>query len=99
MCAGGKTVDQPIDKDLKELVATGKAQGYLTYDQVNEYLPDEAVNPEKLDNLLVALEEVGIELVSEAPKDDFDSNPARRNGKARTPKEAEDDEPLPTAEQ
>ena len=55
------------DKDLQELVATGKTQGYLTYDQVNDYLPDEAVNPEKLDNLLIALEELGIELVNEAP--------------------------------
>jgi RNA polymerase primary sigma factor len=56
------------DQDLSELVATGKAQGYLTYDQVNEYLPDEAVNPDKLDSLLVALEEMGIELVEEAPE-------------------------------
>ena len=53
--------------DLQELVATGKTQGYLTYDQVNDYLPDEAVTPEKLDNLLIALEELGIELVNEPP--------------------------------
>ena len=53
--------------DLQELVATGKTQGYLTYDQVNDYLPDEAVTPEKLDNLLIALEELGIELVTDAP--------------------------------
>ena len=45
------------DKDLHELVARGKTQGYLTYDEVNDYLPDEAVNPEKLDNLLIALDE------------------------------------------
>ena len=55
------------DMDLQELVATGKTQGYLTYDQVNDYLPDEAVTPEKLDNLLIALEQLGIELVNEAP--------------------------------
>jgi RNA polymerase primary sigma factor len=55
------------DKDLQELIATGKSQGYLTYDQVNRYLPDEAVNPDKLDALLVALEDMGIELVDEAP--------------------------------
>jgi len=53
--------------DLQELVAKGKTQGYLTYDQVNDYLPDEAVNPEKLDSLLIALDELGIELVTEAP--------------------------------
>lgn len=61
------------DKDLTELVATGKSQGYLTYDQVNEYLPDEAVNPDKLDSLLIALEEQGIELVNEAPEPEVDT--------------------------
>ncbi|MGC3966320.1 MAG: sigma-70 family RNA polymerase sigma factor [Pirellulales bacterium] len=55
------------DQDLQLLIATGKTQGYLTYDQVNAYLPDEAVNPEKLDNLLIALEDMGIELVAEVP--------------------------------
>src|SRR5215471_17251963 len=58
-----------MDKDLQDLVATGKSQGYLTYDQVNAYLPDEAVNPEKLDNLLMALDEAGIELLTDAPED------------------------------
>jgi RNA polymerase primary sigma factor len=51
--------------DLAKLVALGKAQGYLTFDQVNEYLPDEAVDPEKIDSLLVALEEKGIEISDE----------------------------------
>ncbi len=55
------------DNDLSDLVITGKSQGYLTYDQVNAYLPDEAVNPEKLDSLLMALDEMGIELLNEAP--------------------------------
>jgi RNA polymerase primary sigma factor len=57
------------DKDLNELVAKGKSQGYLTYDEVNAYLPDEAVNPEKLDNLLMALDEAGIELLTDPPAD------------------------------
>src|SRR5437667_8520522 len=57
-----------VDLELHDLIAKGKAQGYLTYDEVNAYLPDEAVNPDKLDNLLVALEEQGIELLEEAPE-------------------------------
>jgi RNA polymerase primary sigma factor len=60
-----------FDKELQELVAKGKAQGYLTYDEVIKYLPDEAVDPEKLDNLLIALDEQGIGLVNEAPEPDF----------------------------
>jgi RNA polymerase primary sigma factor len=35
----------------------------LTYDQVSEYLPDEASSAEKLDELLVALERVGVEII------------------------------------
>ncbi len=60
-----------FDKDMQELVAKGKAQGYLTYDEVNDYLPDEEVDPYRLDNLLVSLEERGIDLVSEAPEGEF----------------------------
>ena len=53
--------------ELQKLIDKGQTQGYLTYDEVNSYLPDEDVNPEKLDNLLIALEERGIELVAEPP--------------------------------
>ncbi|MEN6459642.1 MAG: sigma-70 family RNA polymerase sigma factor [Thermoguttaceae bacterium] len=60
-----------FDKDFQELVARGKSQGYLTYDDVNDYLPDEEVNPEKLDNLLIALEEEGIDLVNHAPEPEY----------------------------
>jgi RNA polymerase primary sigma factor len=52
-----------MEKDLQTLVVKGKSQGYLTYDDVNGYLPDQDVTPEKLDNLLIALDEMGIELV------------------------------------
>jgi len=60
--------------DLGALIATGKAQGYLTFDQVNAYLPDEAVDPEKLDSLLVALEENGFNLVDTPPVEETDSS-------------------------
>src|SRR5438270_4124837 len=56
-----------MEKDLQTLVCRGKSQGYLTYDDVNAYLPDQDVTPEKLDNLLVALEDIGIELLDKAP--------------------------------
>jgi RNA polymerase primary sigma factor len=57
-----------VDADLTRLMALGTSLGYLTFDQVNEYLPDEAVDPEKIDALLVALEEKGIELVDRPPE-------------------------------
>lgn len=58
---------QHLATELQTLVSQGKSQGYLTYDEINAYLPDQDVTPEKLDNLLTALEDSGIELVDKAP--------------------------------
>ena len=79
------------DIDLEELVALGKSQGFLTYDQVNEYLPDEAVNPDKLDSLLVALDELGISLYNEPPEAEADAAP--RDGAEETIRFREDAAP------
>ncbi len=71
-----------FDKDLQELVFKGKAQGYLTYDEVNAYLPNEEVDAYKLDNLLIALDEQGIDLVTEAPEGAFYDVRLDQNGTA-----------------
>ena len=55
-----------LDQGLNQLIETGKQQGFLTFTQVNDYLPDEAVNPEKLDNLLESMDELGIEIVPDS---------------------------------
>jgi len=60
-----------LDKELEALVAKGKTQGYLTYDEVASYLPDQAVDPEKLDSLLIALDERRIELLDKPPEPAF----------------------------
>src|SRR4051794_26739176 len=62
----GEGLMEKIEDGLKPLLEQGKEKGYLTYGQVNDYLPDNAVNPEKLDQLLVLLEEEGIELIDES---------------------------------
>ena len=58
-----------IDKELQELIKLGRSQSYLTYDQINGYLPNEAINADKLDDLLIALEDRGIELVDQPPEE------------------------------
>jgi RNA polymerase primary sigma factor len=54
-----------VDTSIKKIIAKGKKRGYLTYEEMNEDLPDEAVSPDKLDSLLMTLDEVGIELIDE----------------------------------
>jgi len=55
-----------LDQGLNQLIETGKQQGFLTFTQVNNYLPDEAVTPEKLDNLLMSLDELGLQIVADS---------------------------------
>ena len=52
-----------LDENLSKVVQQAKDQGYLSYSQVNDYLPDEAANAEKLDDLLMCLEELGLQIV------------------------------------
>ena len=56
-----------INDDLKILITRGKAQGFLTYDEVSKHLPDETTGSEKLDALIAALEGSGIELCDQPP--------------------------------
>jgi RNA polymerase primary sigma factor len=57
---------EKIDDSLKALLESGKEKGFLTYDQVNDHLPDDDTNPEKIDQILILLEDQGIELIEES---------------------------------
>ena len=56
-----------IEQELGALIKKGAAKGYLTYAEVSSYLPDETVGAEKLDTLIAAVENAGIELCDVAP--------------------------------
>jgi RNA polymerase primary sigma factor len=70
-----------VDQNLSDLIAIGKKQGYLTFTQVNDYLPDEDVNPEKLDHLLMSLEELGIEIKNIVDPHAASGSPPQKNGR------------------
>ena len=65
---------EKVDEGLKSLIELGKQKGYLTYGQVSEYLPQDAVNPDKLDKLMQVFEENGIELIDESEAEDRESD-------------------------
>src|SRR5947209_17478988 len=56
------------------------SRGYLTYEEPNEKLPDEVVSLDKLDSLLMMIDEMGIRLIDETDIADFIAKP--RGGKA-----------------
>lgn len=68
--AKAKQPDSPLDKkaeeQVKALIEKGRQKGFLTYEEMNEDLPDEAITPASLDSLLMKLDELGISLIDEA---------------------------------
>jgi len=69
------TVESPSSADYRArlaegqitaLIEKGKKKGFLTYEEMNSNLPEEAVSPNRLDSLLMTLDEMGIHLLDEA---------------------------------
>ncbi|MEA3332863.1 MAG: RNA polymerase sigma factor region1.1 domain-containing protein, partial [Pseudomonadota bacterium] len=59
-----KAIDTIINSDdIKNLILRGKEKGFLSYAQINEVLPPEAVLPEKIDEMLMLFAEMGIDVV------------------------------------
>ncbi len=50
---------------LKVLMETGKEKGYVSYDEVNDLLPDDVTDGQELDDLLAELDSAGIDIISE----------------------------------
>ncbi len=53
---------------IKELIARGKLQGYLTYVEVNDHLPSEIVDPEQVEDIISMINDMGIEVLEEPPE-------------------------------
>jgi RNA polymerase primary sigma factor len=59
------------DKDLKEiqaLIHMGKQRGYVTYDEMNNFLPTHLISPDQLDDLMIMFSEMDIEVVNQVKK-------------------------------
>ncbi|OZB60098.1 MAG: RNA polymerase sigma factor RpoD [Lysobacterales bacterium 15-68-25] len=70
--------------EIKALISKGLEQGYLTYAEINDHLPDDIVDPEQIEDIMAVLKGVGIEVHDAAP----DADPLADNA----PGSANDDE-------
>jgi RNA polymerase primary sigma factor len=59
----------PIEQCVNELIDKSKSRGYLTWEELNEALPDEAISPEKLESVLNRIEQNDIEMIDEIEAD------------------------------
>ena len=70
--------------EIKQLITKGREQGYLTYAEVNDHLPDDIVDPEQIEDIIGMINGMGIEVHEIAPDTDLIS--------AEGPVGGEDDE-------
>ncbi|RMF71740.1 MAG: sigma-70 family RNA polymerase sigma factor, partial [Planctomycetota bacterium] len=75
------TVDiDPIEQCVNELIESGKKRGYLTWEELNETLPDEAISPEKLESVLNRIELSSIEMIDEIEAEKMRDGARKRTG-------------------
>ncbi len=55
---------------IKKLIAQGKEQGFLTFAEINDHLPDDIVDPEQIEDIIAMINDMGIEVHEFAPDAD-----------------------------
>src|SRR5439155_27271457 len=76
-------------KDLQGLVDLGREQGYLTFDQVNDFLPQDVASPGDLRAALESFEDMDIKVLDEVPTGEPTETEAEPEGKEEPEDEAE----------
>ena len=62
--------DSKHQSRLKQLIAKGKEQGYLTYSEVNDHLPEDISDPDQVEEIIQMINDMGIQVFEHAPDED-----------------------------
>jgi RNA polymerase primary sigma factor len=60
--------------NLKRLIDIGKDKGYITYEELNDELPDDVVSSETIDDLMMMFEELDVMVIDEASKEQIEKS-------------------------
>jgi RNA polymerase primary sigma factor len=90
------------ERKKRELITIGRAKGFLTYDEVNDHMPESIVSSDQIDDWLSTLGGEGIEIVDSASQvrvtekaggpDTEEARPAPEPARASEPEEEEEDD-------
>jgi RNA polymerase primary sigma factor len=64
--ASPDATQKTIEDKIKLIIEKAKKKGYITYEEMNNELPDESISPARLENLIMTLDEMGISLLDES---------------------------------
>ncbi|MEK9947072.1 MAG: RNA polymerase sigma factor RpoD [Alphaproteobacteria bacterium] len=97
--SGDSPLIDSVNKDVKKLLQKAKERGYVTYDEINEAMPQDQVNSEQIENTMAMLSEMGINVVES--EDEAEETPEEKPSTSKeltttTPKEELDrtDDPV-----
>ena len=82
--------DEDIENNgLRELIEKGREQGFITYADINDYLPDDVSDPDQLDEVIQMVNDLGLQVLENAPEEgsDFSANAAQNAQPAITENE------------
>ncbi len=65
-----KNIKNGEKSQLKTLIAKGKEQGFLTYAEVNDHLPNEIIEPEQIEDIVNMINDMGITVYESPPSTD-----------------------------
>ena len=81
-------IDQPdVQEKLRELIKLAKEQGYVTFDDLNEALPDNVNDPDEMETIMGRLRSMEIEIIEASDVDRF------KDGKKADDAEEEEEKP------
>ena len=83
-------IDDDLENSgLRELIEKGREQGYITFADINDYLPDEVSDPDQLDEVIQVINDLGLQVLEEAPEEGSGFTPANQNTPEQAPTETE----------
>ena len=73
-------IDDDLENSgLRELIEKGREQGYITFADINDYLPDEVSDPDQLDEVIQIVNDLGLQVLEEAPEEGSNFSPANQD--------------------
>jgi RNA polymerase primary sigma factor len=88
-----KSIDiNETERQIQLLIEKGKKKGFLTYEEMNDNLPDDAISASRLDRLLANLDEMGVRLFDEDDLESHQAAKAHEEGEFETSDEDKDED-------